>query len=167
MSDYRFNLLSKKQNFSVTVEGITQTLKKFDLLDENIRKEVDVMMNSVVDDWQKEIFYTAPVDTERYRNNWFRRKIRSGYYQLYNSYANVVDERGVHYADALVYGIYRFKSIASDAKYYYGNPSTGALHDINMLNHEMVGRSLTPRLNDFVKMKIKQAEKKAGFAEVT
>ena len=56
MADYKFNLLSPKVNFSIKVEGIVETLRKFGALDENVRREVDEMMSNVVDDWQKEIY---------------------------------------------------------------------------------------------------------------
>jgi hypothetical protein len=158
------SLSTPKKNFSVKIEGIVETLAKFDLLELELKNELDKLLQTFVDKYHKEIYLTAPVDTSRYRDNWFEKKLGKNNYILYNSYANVVDPRGVHYADFLVYGISRFRPIAS--RYYYGNPATGALHDISLLNFEMTKRVVKPGLNDFVNNKIRKAEKTAGFAEV-
>ena len=159
-----YQLSNPKENFSVKIEGIVETLKKFDTLESNLLNELDNLLRKFVDDYHKEIYYTAPVDTSRYRDNWFERKLTKNSYILYNSYANVVDPKGVHYANFLVYGIPRFRFIAS--QYRYGNSSTGALHDLSLLNFEMVNRVVNPEIKKFVIKKVKEAEKKAGFAEV-
>lgn len=153
-------LSTKKAPFSVKVKGIPQTLKQFDAFDALVKKEIDDLISEIADDYYDEIYDTAPVDTTRYRSNWYKTKVRSGHYKLYNSYMNVIDPRGAHYGDYLVYGISRFKGIASKAKYRYGNPMTGALHDISLLNFEMTKRVVIPKTKAFT---IDRIKKKTGF----
>lgn len=157
MTDY---LSTPKKPFSVKVTGIVETLKKLDKFDDNVKKDIDKMMDKIADQYYEEIFDTAPVDTRRYQSNWFKKREKQGNYLLWNSYANVVSPRGVHYGDYLVYGIARFTGIAAKAKYRYGNPVTGALHDLDLLNHEMTERVVEPTAKNF---SIARAGKEAGI----
>jgi len=156
-------LSTPKAPFSVKVTGIIQTLRKLDKIDEFIKDDIDKMMDGIADKYYKEIYDTAPVDTRRYQSNWYKKRIRKSNYLLYNSYANVVSPRGEHYGDYLVYGIDRFTGIAAKAKYRYGNPVTGALHDLALLNFEMTKRVVTPTVHRFT---IKRAGDKAQLKTV-
>ena len=157
-------LSTSKKPFSIKITGIVETLKKLDKFDKYVKKDIDEMVSDIADDYYEEIFNTAPVDTKRYRSNWFKKRIKKGQYLLYNSYANVISPRGEHYGDYLVYGLDRFAGIAVKAKYRYGNPATGALHDLALLNFEMTRRVVKPKVKNFM---VKHAGDKANLTTVT
>lgn len=156
-------LSTPKAPFSIKITGIVQTLRKLDRFDKYVKDDIDKMMEKITDKYYEEIFDTAPIDTKRYRSNWFKKRVKKSNYLLYNSYANVISPRGEHYGDYLVYGIERFAGIAAKAQYRYGNPATGALHDLDLLNFEMSHRVVKPTVRKFTS---KRAGDKAGLITI-
>lgn len=150
------NLSTKKQSFKFRITGISETLRKLNLLEDGIIDEVDDLLEEFTNEYLKEIKDSAPYDTGRYWTNWDYQKEKVGKFIISNTYANVADPNtGVHYGDILVYGISKFKGIAGNkAKYRYGNPATGALHDLGILGVTMQPR-FESKFRKFTLRKIK------------